>query len=87
MSKQIIMNYRITKKMNDQDSNPYFEDTRAWHVWIDICVLYDGLADIDIDRLCKYHSMTPDYYEDTLGLFCEDGYLEPIYEIVRGGVK
>jgi hypothetical protein len=81
----MTMIYKITKKFTKLDKNPYFEDTRAWHTFIDICCTHNVVEgyELNIDLMMKEHSQTYDYYDDTLLLFVEDGLLECIYDLKK----
>lgn len=61
-------------KMLKQGNNPYEEDTRSWHQYIDIsCSERDGIATLDV--LTRQHAMAPEYYDDVSELV-EDGLVE-----------
>jgi hypothetical protein len=81
----MVMFYRITKKFEQLDENPYFEDTRAWHTYIDICCTHNirENVELNIDLMVKEHSQNHNYYDDTLLLFVEDGLLECVYELKK----
>lgn len=70
-----MIKFKTTTKMF-YEPNPYKEDTRAWHVFIDICCIYNSGATIDINTLCKEYDQKPEYYQDILLLLVEDNYLE-----------
>lgn len=77
----MYMKYVITEKFSKLKENPYFEDTRAWHVYIDICCTHNvktGL-EVDIDKMMKEHSQDYDYYDDILLLMVDDSLLECVY--------
>lgn len=78
------MDYKITKKFietNQNIGNPYDENTKSWHIWIDLCTSQIVIKPIivDIDRMLDHHDLEWEYYIDDIQQLVDDGYLNIIY--------
>ena len=58
------MKIKILKSFKEYESLPYEEDTRAWHVWLDLCQLgkISKNDEITVLELAQANGMPETYY-------------------------
>jgi hypothetical protein len=80
MEINMYMKYMFTDKYKKQEGNPFTENSKNWHVWIDIAISNsENDKDLNIDKMMKYTELDYEYYDETLNDFVDMGYLECVY--------
>lgn len=77
----MTLTYHLTDLFHSTHENPFDEDTRLWHVWVDICTTHGDGPELNIDYMMSHHGMNWDYYTDALEELTECGYLKRVYHI------
>lgn len=73
------MKIQITDKFRQANKIeiPYEHDSQYWHVWLDICsVTAKDNNEIDLIKMIKVHGTDFKYYENSLPVLEQDGYLK-----------
>ena len=84
---KLSMYYQTTEKfvLTAHRENPYEENTKAWHIFMDLCTSQNTNKpiEVDVDVMLSEHGTEWSYYVDDIGVLVEDGYLDIIYETIE----